>query len=88
MVKAARSNILVLMKGLVTRKTHVKYESPISYGSKVIVKVQVSKCRSKRLVLMERPCHKISRFRNFVRGHVISITCVKFHLNLAKGSSL
>ena len=93
MVKAAMSNILVPMKGLVTRKTHVKYESPISYGLKVIVKVQVSKCRSKgtrskRLVLMERPCHKISRFRNFVRGHVISITCVKFHLNWAKGSSL
>ena len=75
MVKAARSNILVPMKGLVTRKTHVKYESPISYGSKVIMKDQVSKCRSKvtrskRLVLMERPCQKIYRFRYFVKKYI------------------
>ena len=28
-------------KGLVTRNTHVKYESPISYGSKVMIKVKV-----------------------------------------------
>ena len=31
------------MKGLVTRNTHVQYESPISSGLKVMVKVNVSK---------------------------------------------
>ena len=29
------------MKGLVTRNTHVKYESPASYGSLVMTKVKV-----------------------------------------------
>ena len=29
------------VKGLVTRNTHVKYESPISSGKKVIAKVKV-----------------------------------------------
>ena len=34
-------------KGLVTRNTHVKYESPICYGSKVMIKVKVFKMKVK-----------------------------------------
>ena len=29
------------VKGLVTRNTHVKYESPISHGSQVMTKVKI-----------------------------------------------
>ena len=40
-VKAIRSQIMVPQKGLVTRNTHVKYESPITSGKKVMAKVKV-----------------------------------------------
>ena len=55
------------MKGLVTRITHVQYESPITFGKKVMVKVKVFKSRSnfkvkvtrsKIMVPCERSCHK------------------------------
>ena len=36
-----------------TRNTHVKYESPTSYGSNVMSKVKMSKCRSKVSVKVE-----------------------------------
>ena len=36
MVKATRSKFLVLSKGLVTKNTHAKYESHISYDKKVM----------------------------------------------------
>ena len=56
------------MKGLVTKNTHVQYESPFTSGSKVIAKVKVFfKSRSnfkvkvtssKVMVPCERSCHK------------------------------
>ena len=55
------------VKGLVTRNTHVQYESPITSGNKVMAKVKVFKSRSnfkvkvtrsKITVPCERSCHK------------------------------
>ena len=40
-VKVTMSNIWYHKKGLVTRNAHVQYESPITSGLKVIVKVKV-----------------------------------------------
>ena len=62
MVRVAKSKP---MAGIVTRNTHVKYESPTTYGSKVMVKVK--KCRSKvtvkfatytNVVLLNLYCHR------------------------------
>ena len=40
-VKVTRSKIMVPCEGLVTRNTHVQYESPISSDKKVMAKVKV-----------------------------------------------
>ena len=54
-------------KGLATRNTHVKYESPIYFGSKVIAKVifflskakvKVRVTKSKIIASTERSCYK------------------------------
>ena len=47
-VKATRSKIMVPseVKGLVTRNTHVQYESPISSDEKVFFKSKTSRSRS------------------------------------------
>ena len=42
-VKVTVSKIMVPMKGLATSNTHVKYQSPSTYCSKVIIKVKVFK---------------------------------------------
>ena len=36
-----RPNLRYHVKGIVTRNTHVQYESPISSGKKVMAKVRV-----------------------------------------------
>ena len=55
------------VKGLVTRNTHVQYESPITCGKKFMSKVKFFKTRSnfkvkvtrsKIMVPGERSCHK------------------------------
>jgi hypothetical protein len=53
------------MKGLARRNTHVKYESPTTYQSKVMTKVKVFekkvKLQSQRVKVMvsnERSCQK------------------------------
>ena len=40
-VKVMRSKIMYHVQGLITRNTHVQYESPITSGKKVIAKVNV-----------------------------------------------
>ena len=40
-VKVTRSILWYHVKGLVTRNTHVQYESPITSGKKVMAKVKV-----------------------------------------------
>ena len=40
-VKVMRSKFWYQWKGLVTRNTHVKYESPLTYHSKVMANVKV-----------------------------------------------
>ena len=47
-VKVTRSKIMVHVKGLVTRNTHVQFESPISSGCKVMAKVKVLFMRRRR----------------------------------------
>ena len=60
-------NLYYQQIALATRITHVKYESPYLFGSKVIAKVKFFKSRSKVkvkvtkskiLVLTQRSCHK------------------------------
>ena len=61
-------NFWLQQKGLVTRNTHVKYESPISFGSKIMAKVkffskvgQKSRSTSQGKKFLEstgRSCHK------------------------------
>ena len=41
MVTGQKLRYHVIVKGLVTRNTHVQYESFISYGKKVMAKVKV-----------------------------------------------
>ena len=38
--RSQRKNFYYQQKGLATRNTHVKYESPVSFGSKVMAKVK------------------------------------------------
>ena len=63
-----RLKFLTVVKGLVTRNTHVQYASPITSGLKVLSKVKVffksrsnfkvKFTRSKIMVRCERSCHK------------------------------
>ena len=62
-VTVTRSKVWYWLKGLVTRNIHVKYESPICYGSKVMTKVKVFS-QTDRQIDRELDDIKISKSNN------------------------
>ena len=54
----SRSKFRYHVKGLVTRNTHVQYESPISCGKKVMAKVKVYQ----KKIALQGQGHKVKSY--------------------------
>ena len=57
-MKVTRSKLRYHVKGLITRNTHVQYESPISSGKKVMAKVKVSQ----KKVTLQGQGHEVKKY--------------------------
>ena len=70
-------NVWYQWKGLVTRNTHAKYQSPISYGVKDMTKVKVfwkfSESRSKVNVKVKRSINLVQMERSFHKKYTCKI---------------
>ena len=72
------------VKGLVTRNTHVQYESPISSGKKVITKVKVSS----KVGQTSRSRSRGQKLRYQVKGLVIRNTHVQYESPITSGKKV